>query len=465
MTTYSGDLVQFEISEDTTYYVDGDNGNDANDGLSLSNAKKTLDFLYSGGVGAIPRCINADVTVNVSGSVLSTGTAYHTVLDSFYGVGSLTVLGTTTDVDTSIAITGQDNTSSSITYHSYLDASGESFSVNAHRGQFLQITGGTGAGSTLYPIISNTDTRLESTNLPDTDGTTVIKIVSLPKLKGAQVSAPEVTVDYSDEEPFNVVGTSLLIDIKNLDVTDVTASDVFSVRYTDNKIRIYSCVFACSPLFYDTARLKLYSSMFILDSYAYVQVVERAYAEFIYCAFTSTDDSGYGLYCSCGTAVIADGRFNRQYVCYQGDRNGVCRFYGTSVLFDESTIGILGIQGDIIIHLYGASKYANFKNVTTAISLGGARFNIGDGCTFQADTVTTEVLISDAGSDTAAFSDLNAQTTIQNTATGAVVGYMNHSTYIPIQNPEYDNSASGLSANSFQAAIDELKALIDGYHP
>ena len=70
--------------------------------------------------------------------------------------GSIEIIGETTDVDTSIAVTGQDNTSSSVTYHSYLDASAESWTPDEHIGRYIVVTAGTGSGSTLYPIIANT---------------------------------------------------------------------------------------------------------------------------------------------------------------------------------------------------------------------------------------------------------------------------------------------------------------------
>ena len=110
------------ISSDTTYYVDGDNGDDTANGLAWATAKKTMDFLDGDLPNALPREINADVTVYVSGSVLSTGIVYHTRAENFYGVGSLTIEGVTTDVETGIAVTGQDNVTSSLFYHRYLEA-------------------------------------------------------------------------------------------------------------------------------------------------------------------------------------------------------------------------------------------------------------------------------------------------------------------------------------------------------
>jgi len=66
-----------------SFYVDGDTGDNTNDGLSWANAKKNLDFLRNDDIGSIPREINAVVTVNVRGTVLSTHTSRHTTVENF----------------------------------------------------------------------------------------------------------------------------------------------------------------------------------------------------------------------------------------------------------------------------------------------------------------------------------------------------------------------------------------------
>lgn len=447
-----------EISEDVTYYVDGDNGNDENDGLSLAAAKKTMDFLYSGGVGAIPRKINnnAVVTIDVRGTVLSPGTVYHTRITNFWGTGSIVINGNTTDVDTGIAITGQDNTSSSITYHSYLDASGEAWTANEHRGRYIVITGGTGNGSTLYPIMSNTATRLESYSLPDTDGTTVIKIVSVPQLKGAQVSDPGTLVNYTAAAPYELRNLEVPIRINNLDLTNVTTSDTWQIKLTTENVIVYNVSMDLAPLLQWTGKTEWNRCFIRLDNWRFFWIANHASASLYDSVVYSSDGSGLGFYNASHTHFILNNmRLHNQSIGYSSDAGATAEFQ-LRFLIDEGTTGIAPNGTSVNIFPYNTGAYGNFKNLVTAIQLGGGKFLCGNSITLQGTGVTTEIKVSDTSGDTALLSDLNNQITVQNTATGAVVDYVNSATFVPIQNPEYDNATSGLVSNNFQGAIDEL---------
>jgi hypothetical protein len=453
------------ITASTTYYVDGDAGSDSNDCLSWGNACKTMDLLYSGSANAIPRQLDAAVTVNVRGTVLSSGTTYHTYIDYFEGDGSLTIEGTTTDVETGIAVTGQDNTASSITYHSYLDASGESWSADEHIGRYIVVTNGVGTGSTLYPIIANTATRLESVSLPNLDGTSVVKIVSLPELKGAQVSDPGTLVNYASANPFEVRSNEISMFINKLDLTNVTSTDTFRIRNIRESLKFTNISTDLQMQLLYTEQVQFNGSALQYDNFRYLEVAQGSIVVLSDTGIFSTDGFGLGVYSNqLSASTIQDSRFHDQNIAYAGDIGSVGTFAGTHLLMDECDYGLFSYQADVYLFAYSTSAYANFKNTTTAMSLGGARNTVGDDVTFQGSGVTTEVQVSDTAGDTAAFSDLNSQNTVQNTATGAVVTYMNHSTFVPIQNPEYDNTTSGLDANNFQDGLDEIvneKMIID----
>jgi len=65
-------------------------------------------------------------------------------INNFTGNGKLSLIGETTDDEIGIAITGQDNVSSSGTFGTYLDASAEAWTVDEHVGKYIEITSGTG---------------------------------------------------------------------------------------------------------------------------------------------------------------------------------------------------------------------------------------------------------------------------------------------------------------------------------
>jgi hypothetical protein len=182
------------IQSDIAYYVDGDAGSDAADGLAWGTAKKTMAFLYSGDADALPRELNANLLVHVRGTILGKTADRHTLIDGFYGSGTITIEGELADVLTGITPTGYENAVAEVDCHSYITAAA-TWTVNAHRGQYIQFT--SPASAELYPIISNTATQLETIGLPDLAGTETFKIVKLAaEWKSATVADPTTLIQF-----------------------------------------------------------------------------------------------------------------------------------------------------------------------------------------------------------------------------------------------------------------------------
>lgn len=440
-----------------TYYVDGSTGSDDNDGLSWATAFKTTGFLNSVDSNAIPRHYVGNVKVYIRNDVLSTTSSYHTVMDDNYGDHKIILEGVPSDYQTGIVITGQDNTPSSITYHSYLQASAETWTTNELRGKFLQITSGTGSTDTsYYPIIANTATQLETYAIPDTDGTTVIKIIDMPKLKGALVSAPTTLVSYSGGLPFQIKSNNIQIEASNIDFSDVKdANQYFLTSENTLPIRMTSCSFG-QFMSSSIDRHNYFSKcMMKFDTFSYFISEKQTVTNIDKCCIYSTDSTGYGTYMqNDGGYITTNSRFNNQLVAISSDGKGD---YVTAqtLLFDNCDTAFEPTGAKIRLNAFGGG-YINFDTVSKAVSLSGAKYVIGSAATFQGTGVTTEVIISDEAGDTASFSDLNSETTIRNTATGGEILYINSSTFLPIQNVEYDNTTSGLTAVNFQDAIDEI---------
>lgn len=124
----------------TTYYVNGDTGNDGNDGLSSGTALKTL-----GGLAAIfPKQIYHNIGINLSGAIEQTSgvplfdfTGHNSVYINFEGGSSVTVV----DDNTGSNYTSDTGDTSTIGI-----AAGAGWTANQHQGYWVEIIDGALAG-------------------------------------------------------------------------------------------------------------------------------------------------------------------------------------------------------------------------------------------------------------------------------------------------------------------------------
>ena len=466
------------INVDTTYYVDGDNGNDAYTGLSWDTAKKTMAFLYSGDGYAIPREINADVNVLVRGTVLSANDQYHTIITNFYGTGSLTITGQTTDVVTDLTPTGWDNNiNTSVEGTTYLEASGSTWTTDEYQGNFIQIT--TPAGTTLYPIQSNTSMRLETMALPvDISESTRFKIVRVPSFKGAQVSASSVLISNYPGSPTSksiiLINNNVIpIALSRVRVTDHHASiycpfvfgssaETSGSSYVDNAmIHIAESVFNGTPMQYSgigNVRNTLTLLSTISDGW---YVSEQAYLYFAMCCFVCTSVSKVGNSCwGAQNSKITDNMCRHTHVANAYYIRS-CHLEFDGVLFEDCA--------PIYANSATASTYARptigvvkFKNCDECIRLISLALTVDwDDASFIIDNCVREIVLADDGNGnyvTATFADVLAHKAISNTANGACIVYNNQNNNYgqPYSLPEYNNTTSGLDAYSYQDAIDLL---------
>ncbi len=446
------------INSAISYYVDGDAWDDANDWLAWWTAKKTMSFLLSTDANALPRQINASVTINVRGTVLSTGSIRHTKLDDFYGKGQITINWQTTDVQTGIAVTGQDNTASSNEYHTYLDASWEAWTVNAHEKQFIVVTWGTGAGATLYPILSNTATRLETVGLIDLDWTSIIKIVSIPELKWATVATPWTLISYSGQYPFMLENNKIMIRINYLDTTNVL--DDAQRWLIRNNLEVISLTYINTQqhfTVFDSTAVNVLNSNLNFRNYTYSESTGFSKLNILNSVIHSSDSTGYWIYPNkMGYGESHNNRFSNLLIALSADWKANFSIWNHN-LFENCSTAIDLINSNVDITPWTSSAYVKFKTCAIAINVSWSKFLIGNATTFQWTGVTTEVKMSDLAGDTETFANLNARKAIQNTSAGVSVTYSNPTTFVSILKPEYDKTASWLTSNNFQGAIDELR--------
>lgn len=454
-----------EINNDMSFYVDGTSGNDNNDGSSWSKAKKTLDFLAKDATYPLPRVINSDITVYCRNTIYSSGTTNFARIEGFSGTGSLTIQGETTDAQTGLTPTGYDNTRTSVTYHQYIDVAAAGWGVDAYKGGFIVFTDGT--SDEWYPIISNTATRLETVALPDLTGTETFKIVTIDtKFKAATTAATGTPVTY-DNFGLNgiiIANNSILIKFENID---------FGSEFNGNYLNLNNC---CGESHNLSATLstktveatKCYSGNIwgidgayvirnsFLDATLYGGLKINSYSHTYLTCIDSSDGNGNGILldqsthkvtvettrvenCRFGLNVGASSSVRVQYdLVLRGNDSGIiiapnsaCRmtdnYYGAWV-FENNTLGIDLAGGTLYYNR--ASSYLNYSGNTN------------------------DIKTSDNPDEFSDFSDLVAGTRISNISERSFVVYASGGSWYT--QPEYLNSTSGLTATTFQDAIDEV---------
>jgi hypothetical protein len=438
------------LASDLTMYVDGDSGSDSNDGLAWGSAKKTFTFLRT-----LPKYISGSsiLTINVRGDkIYSSDTIGNLQINNFYG-NEIHVIGTPSDISTGITPTGWNNTASSWSYHAYIDVSGATWTTNEHQGRYIQITG----SSTYYPILSNTSTRLYSTDLPDLSGANTFKIVEMPKVYPATVSAPGTLVNYSDD--FFEVQSSVLIRVRVSNLRFERENTAYPSFWLCDRSYISECYFTNLSFIGGISVVVSQSSkqdgsvafsgcFFDLRDYGFV-----SHGYYGSCCMFGNDDSSYE---SNGTYNAS---LNKCHVvgAWLGVENYTKDIGVHETLFRNCLYGVLSLN-KINVGLSGGTYAARFKDCDTCLALQEGSMQVMNASNnWVVDNCNTQLWLAD--NNTATFSEIGTRQ-ISNAATGAsVVVYDYDVAYEPTSIEEYNNTSSGLVATRYQTAIDELAGI------
>ena len=446
------------IITDLTLYVDGTTGDDSNDGSSWANAKKTFGFLNSASSDAIPRRIDANVTVYCRNDIYAPTSTYHTYLDGFYGSGSISVEGTVTSEET-MTVDTVNNTLTSVGGGFVVGDSSKAWTTDEHQTRFVSIPA---VSSTYYPIANNTSTTLtvpvgESITTP-----TAATIYSLDAvIKPAVYSATGTPVNFGARF-FRTDTCSIPITFKYIDIGETTNTGAHQIYGLDSNTP-YIYYIGCNakgwyfsgPVTYSFSRC----GVFHRDPYEYPYSRALAMVGFANSVIVNLSGSAsdQAAYCDSGSRLT----FYKSYL--DGETSGFVngfQYFGTGS--GAVTGPSLFKNCDLALDVVGSSKSVfsaeiQFEDCTTCISLGSAIESFGT--TMVQSGCTTEIKIGDT--DTASFSDLNSENKISNSANGASVTYVSLVTFLSTLTDEYDNSTSGLSAVNYQDAIDELDTSVD----
>ena len=457
------------IEQDRTYYVDGDNGDDTNDGLTSGTSFKTFDFLWSGGVRPLPREINATVTVHCSGTILSVSTVSHLTLDHFYGTGSISIEGEWTDLIASevVAAGGYDNVSSSPTYKTYLVAvPSVPWVVDAYKGKFIKID------AEYYPIMSNTADTLESIALPSLADGKAFTIVEATKMKAALVSDPTTIVQYSNPKTWggavSVEGCILQrIDLITLDMMElkrtgggydsgITISSSSKTTVNSSYINIEYISAVVRYLESYTPKLYLDRSVLFISYQTLINLGTFTLSQSI----ITGDGTTLGLVLGSPACIlnIHNSRIHNHKI---GISNSSSLIIGGSVminincLFEDCDTAMGTTFANISIGVYTLSYPTRFLNCTTAIELGSNLFAVGKNQTFVSSGITTDIQVDSISTDT--FANIKANSVIRNDSGGSIV-YQDLATTLPYIPPKVDMKVMSTLAVTDPPTAAELTA-------
>ena len=465
--TENGSIKEDAILADATYYVDGDSGSDSNDGLSWGAAKKTFAFLYSGDSDAIPRELKAEVTIKCRGTILAKTFDRHTFLDNFYGSGKISIEGEYQDVITGQTPTGWDNTISSVEYHSYLEVSSATYGVDDYQGMFIQFT--SPSSNVMYPVLSNTITRIETTGLPDLVGTETFKIVCLlTNFRPSTVSDPgtiitslEINILRTDncQIALDLSGVKILIGSTNFG-SSLTAANNYDISYVPSTI--LNCVICgfytyCPGISFISCSLgtKHSSSNNITTWDSTKKLLLNR------CIFPGSLTFDYGAlvtYSPLDLSISSSRISNYYYGIYCESYIFISPFENN--LIEGCTIGI-NLNNSAVDHYSG---YVRFKNNGKAINLQNTTMKIARPNSiagFYGSGNTHDIVISDNPYFVSkVFADVENSIEIYNTKMGGkIIYYKDNALYGTYSFTEYLNNTSGLDGYSYQEAIDELASV------
>ena len=479
------------ITTDITYYVDGDNGNDTSNGLSWLTAKKTMAFLYSGDSDAIPREIDANVIVRCRGTILSKTVSRHTVLDSFYGSGSITIEGEVENVVTGLHPTGWDNTTTNVTYHSYIQVNGTAWTIDAYKGMFIQFT--SPASDVMYPISNSSASRLETIGLPDLSGTETFKIIQSSAIwRGATVADPITLVEYGGVDGeysiFTCVECKLFLTLLAVNIARDgymysghravifgqnggvrINKDVFGEPFwLSRSSLVKSCsirtlyLIGCVPMVQDSS-----IGPIIITNDAIINTYENVNFVCVNGCTVVGDLSNWGIQCSNGMATlnISNTRIESCDVgIYIGNGNVI--YSPQNILIGSCNKAIC--CSNVIDFNYGVARFRN--NVECINIVDGAKFKYspeiysiyGTGNTYDIVITNNPTPIG------LSFSQLTTRTVASNFLTGACVSYYDASSMQYVQSRAAVASDIGaepilVKGNLTEASSDVL-TITDGYH-
>jgi hypothetical protein len=449
------ELAALTIKADETFYVDGDVGSDAADGLSWGTAKKTFAFLRTHYGEVLPL---VTVRVYARGTVLSADNVGHLQIKRFTGAGTIEIIGAPTTVVATLTPTAYQNTSTAWDYHAYVDVSGATWTPNEYQGRYIKVAG----NASYYPILSNTATRLWSTDLPDMSGATRFDIVDMTIIRPATVAAPGVPIAYVDDyievqdsSIANVLIQNFRIERENKASPQIWLMD----RYLGERVTCQNVSFeGLVSLLNATEKATMY--------------LDRCYVDLRDLGFVGSGNtaiSGCCLFADDGGIYMGNGIYSNR-----GATTGIARshivgmWYGLEgsgrfmsihdVLFRDCLYGVFVQEGSVLsTGIYGGGTAARFKDCGTCLAIQQGTYQIFESWNnWVIDACTTQLWLADG--NTALFSEIGTRAIANAATASSVVEYDYDATYEPANIEEYSNAVSGLLATRFQTAIDEMQA-------
>jgi hypothetical protein len=433
------------IDAPLTMYVDGSAGDDDNDGLSWGTAKQTFGFLMAGEPDAIPRCINAAVVVQVRNDVRARSSAGHLVINGFYGVGSLTVNGEMTSVETFTA-TAYQNEETVRGSRQWVADPTKVWTPNQWRRHFVDL------GHTYrYPIRENNATTLWMGFGDDQSGAYAATIYSVPEVLRELVTDPGVKYDFAFDSFVNISECSIVVNLTGLWIDENAG---LQLRFMTSH-KIYLQYIAMTGMSLDYTKLIDLSQCYVnLLNYDLI-AVNKCQVIIGNCAIDSTDGLGYGVYPLEGAEfTMIESWIGNQLFAFDVMPGAVLVFNRDNYIQDTD-VAVLLEGGQVLFQTPIAPPLQlRFDTVRQAI------VGMGD-ITRQAEfeirgwDVDHEFVFSDA--DIGSFADFTAATLKSRQQLRLTYS---DAAYVPILQREYDNTNSGLTAVRYQTAIDELAELV-----
>lgn len=406
------------ITSDISYYVDGDVGDDSNDGLSWGTAKKTNDFLYSGSSNALPRIIAAVVSVYERGTILAPNTSRHTVLDGFIfaGNGEIKILGETDTIGT-YNVTSFSNNPLAQTGYTFLQTDG-SFAPSVHSRRFVKMIANPNNTNDLFPIDDNTADTLNVWHVSDDVSTsTDIEIVEAAIFKSATVSDPGTYVDF-DTNFFKISGCSVPITVRNIRQDSLTSHRGQVVEYCTNIVDLNNeainslNVDGCAWV--NTDHVKTYQDTFTSSGFSTCINSTMLMKD----TWIGGNGTSYGFSVQYNSNIrMKRCRISGHAEGLAGDkRGGSFTIEDKSTLFDSNTVAING--GSLDIAIWGSIRLVD---CTTGFLLSNTNIYTSESNTHIQFGATTGIVI---GNDNYNVSALGVSQDLSNKVMGVSVQYL-----------------------------------------
>jgi hypothetical protein len=453
------ELANRVIVADETYYVDGDVGDDANDGLAWGTAKKTFAFLRTA-YGEVRSSVT--FRVYARGTVLSVDNLSHLQIKGFSGAGTIEIIGEPTVVVSTLTPTAYQNTSTAWDYHAYVDVTGAAWTPNEYQGRYIKVAG----DANYYPILSNTTERLWSTDLPNMSGATRFDIVDMTIIRPATVATPGTLIPYSGGH---------YVDVYKSSIANVVISNFRIER--ENRVspqmwiinEYYGERVLCQNVSFE-GLVTLINAQPDTDMYllrCFVDIRDFGSVGGFGISLWGTCLFGYdgGVYESYGVGV------NYGSILSVTKSHIVGAWYGfeaignpsfcIETLFRDCLYGMFA-QSGTFLQIYAGTVGARFKDCPTCIVLQQSVMRVAEvSNNWVVDNCTTQIWLAD--DNTALFSEIGTRAISNASTSSSVIEYDYDVLYEPTSVSEYDNTISGLVATRYQTAIDELVAdLADG---